>query len=164
MFEVLVTCGKHACYTKKHGCSRRGRLLAISRSFKFTFVFHYKHMLVFFHTDVIQINWKSTPWNRKFSRLLSEKDRQVIKTTPARSWSRARQRLVETDHISILPYKQSCLLRKRTKWEWLKLAKLPKQPKQNHWCDWKKRRTKCLGNVDFTSHIIISLAIWILPK
>ena len=43
---MLVTCGKHACYTTKHGCSRRDRLLAISRSFKFPFVFHYTHMLV----------------------------------------------------------------------------------------------------------------------
>ena len=61
VFEVLVTCGKHACYTKKHGCSRRGRLLAISHSFKFPFVFHYTHMLVLFRTDAIEINWKSTP-------------------------------------------------------------------------------------------------------
>lgn len=29
-----------------------------------------------------------------------QKDRQVIKTTQARLWSRARQRLVETDYIS----------------------------------------------------------------
>ena len=51
VFEVLVTkCGKHACYTKR----RRGRLLAISRSFKFPFVF-------LFRTDAIEINWKSTP-------------------------------------------------------------------------------------------------------
>ena len=34
LFEVvLVTCGKHACFTEKHGHSRRGRLIAISRSF-----------------------------------------------------------------------------------------------------------------------------------
>ena len=46
---------------------------------------------------------------------MSEKDRQVIKTTPARLWSRARQLLVETDHISFLPSKQSRLLRKGTK-------------------------------------------------
>ena len=41
--------------------------------------------------------------------VLSEKDRQVIKTTPARLWSRSRQRLVETDHILFLPSKQSRL-------------------------------------------------------
>ena len=46
---------------QKHGCSRKGRLLAISRSFKFPFVFHYTHMLVLFRTDAIEINWKSTP-------------------------------------------------------------------------------------------------------
>ena len=34
---------------------------------------------------------------------------------PVRLWSRARQRLVETDHISFLPSKQLRLLRKRTK-------------------------------------------------
>ena len=47
--------------------------------------------------------------------VLSEKDRQVIKTTPARLWSRARQRLVETDHNSFLPSEQSRLHRKITK-------------------------------------------------
>ena len=46
---------------------------------------------------------------------LSEKDRQVIKTTPARLWSRARQQLVETDHNSFLPSEQSRLHRKITK-------------------------------------------------
>ena len=40
---------------------------------------------------------------------------QVIKTTPARLWSLARQLLVETDHISFLPSKQSLLHRKTTK-------------------------------------------------
>ena len=39
----------------------------------------------------------------------------MLSTTPVRLWSRARQRLVETDHISFLPSKQSRLLRKRTK-------------------------------------------------
>ena len=46
---------------------------------------------------------------------MSEKDRQVIKTTSARLWSRAWQRLVETDHILFLPSKQSRLHRKTTK-------------------------------------------------
>ena len=36
----------------------------------------------------------------------------MLSTTPVRLWSRARQRLVETDHISFLPSKQSRLLRK----------------------------------------------------
>ena len=58
-----------------------GRLLAIYRSFKFAFVFHYTHMLVLFHTDAIEINWKSTPKKRKSSRVLSEKDQQVIDNT-----------------------------------------------------------------------------------
>ena len=66
---------------QKHGCSRRGRLLAISRSFKFPFVFHYTHMLVLLRTDAIEINWKSTPKKRKSSRVLSEKDRNVINNT-----------------------------------------------------------------------------------
>ena len=35
--------------------------------------------------------------------------------TPARLWSRARQRLIETDHVSFLPSKQSRLHRKTTK-------------------------------------------------
>ena len=35
--------------------------------------------------------------------------------TPARLWSRARQRLIETDHVSFLPSKQSRLNRKTTK-------------------------------------------------
>ena len=35
--------------------------------------------------------------------------------TPARLWLRARQRLVETDHISFFPSKQSPLHRKPTK-------------------------------------------------
>ena len=39
----------------------------------------------------------------------------MISTTPVRLWSRARQRLVETDHISFLSSKQSSLLRRRTK-------------------------------------------------
>ena len=73
-------------------------------------------MLVFFYTDAIETNWKSIPWNRKSSCVLSEKDRQVIKTTPARLWSRARKRPVETDHISFLPSKQSRLHRKVTRW------------------------------------------------
>ena len=70
-------------HQKKNGCSRRGRLLAISRSFKFPFVFHYTHMLVLFRTDAIEINWKSTstPSKRKSSRVLSEKDRHVINNT-----------------------------------------------------------------------------------
>ena len=76
----------------------------------------------------------------------------MLSTTPVRLWSRARQRLVETDHISFLPSKQSRLLRKRTKrngrnWRScrnIRKKKRKKQPKR------KKRRTKCLGNVDFT--------------
>ena len=36
-------------------------------------------------------------------------------TTPARLWSRARQRLVETDHISFSSSKESRLQRKPTK-------------------------------------------------
>ena len=67
--------------------------------------------------------WGGTPTRgrpTKFggeSCVLSEKDRQVIKTTPARLWSRARQRLVETDHILLLPSKQSRLhcIEKKTK-------------------------------------------------
>ena len=65
--------------------------------------------------------WGGTPTRgrpTKFggeSCVLSEKDRQVIKTTPARLWSRARQRLVETDHNSFLPSEQSRLHRKITK-------------------------------------------------
>ena len=46
---------------KNTGVVGRGRLLAISRSFKFPFVFHYTHMLVLFRTDAVEINWKSTP-------------------------------------------------------------------------------------------------------
>ena len=46
---------------------------------------------------------------------MSEKDRQVIKTTPARLWSRARRRLVETDHTSFLPPEKSRLHSKTTK-------------------------------------------------
>ena len=34
---------------------------------------------------------------------------------PTRLWSRARQRLIETDHVSFLPSKQSRLHRKTTK-------------------------------------------------
>ena len=77
-----------------------------------------------------------------------------VLVTPVRLWSRARQRLAETDHNSFLPSKQSRLLRKRTKrndrnWRSCrnirkKNVKRKKQPKR------KKRRTKCLGNVDFT--------------
>ena len=40
---------------------------------------------------------------------------QVVKTIPARLWSRGRQRLGETDSIPLLPSKQSRLLRKATK-------------------------------------------------
>ena len=72
-------------------------------------------MLVFFSTNAIEINWKCISRNGKSSCVLSEKDRQVIKTTPARLWSRARQRLVETDHNSFLPSEQSRLHRKITK-------------------------------------------------
>ena len=89
----------YACYTKKPACSS----------------FRYTHMLAFFYTYTIEINWKSILWNRKSSRLLSEKDRLVIKTTLARLWSCARQRLIETDHISFLPTKWSRLPRKATK-------------------------------------------------
>ena len=39
----------------------------------------------------------------------------MIKTTPARLWSRARQQLVETDHTSLLPSTQLRLHRKTTK-------------------------------------------------
>ena len=39
----------------------------------------------------------------------------MLSTTPVRLWSRGRQRLVETDHISFLQSKQSRLIRKRTK-------------------------------------------------
>ena len=44
---------------------------------------------------------------------MSEKDRQGIRTTPARLWSRGQQRLVETDHILLLPSKQSRLHKKK---------------------------------------------------
>ena len=70
----------------------------------------------------------------------------MLSTTPVRLWSRARQRLVESDHISFLPSKQSRLLRKRTKrndrnWRSCrnirkKNVKRKKQPKR------KERRTK----------------------
>ena len=73
-------------------------------------------MLVFFYTDAIETNWKSIPWNRKSSCVLSEKDHLVIKTTPARLWSRARKRPVETDDISFLTSKQSRLHSKVTRW------------------------------------------------
>ena len=103
----------YACYTKKPACSRRGRLFA---SFEFPFwFFGIRICLYFFFTYTIEINWKSILWNRKSSRLLSEKDRLVIKTTLARLWSCARQRLIETDHISFLPTKRSRLPRKTTK-------------------------------------------------
>ena len=69
-------------------------------------------MLVFFLHGYDGIDWKSIPLNRKSSCVPSEKDRQVIKTSPAKVWSRARQRFVETDHISFLPSKQSRLHRK----------------------------------------------------
>ena len=82
----------------------------------FPFVFWYTDILVFFYTDAIETIWKSIPWNRKSSCVLSEKDRQVIKTTPARLWSRARKRPVETDHISFLPSKQIRLHSKVTRW------------------------------------------------
>ena len=44
---------------------------------------------------------------------MSEKDRQGIRTTLVRLWSRAQQRLVETDHILLLPSKQSRLHKKK---------------------------------------------------
>ena len=82
--------------------------------------------------------------------MFSAKKIVMLSTTPVRLWSRARQRLVETDHISFLPSKQS-----RNKTERPKLAKLPKHPKKKNvkrkkQPKRKKRRTKCLGNVDFT--------------
>ena len=76
----------------------------------------------------------------------------MLSTTPVRLWSCARQRLVETDHISFLPSKQSRLKRtKQNDRNWRSCrniqkrnVKRKKQPKR------KKRRTKCPGNVDFT--------------
>ena len=128
MFEVLVTCDKHASYTKKHGCRRRGRLLAISCSFKFPFIFHYTHMLVLFRTDAIEINWK-----KGSCRVFWAKKIVMLSTTPVRLWSCARQRLVETDHISFLPSKQSRLKRtKRNDRNWRSCRNIQK----------KKRETK----------------------
>ena len=93
-------------------CSRRGRSLAISPSFEFPFCFKlHAYACIFLH-GYDGIDWKSIPLNRKSSCVLSEKDRQVIKTKPAKVWSRARQRFVETDHILFLPSKQSRLHRK----------------------------------------------------
>ena len=92
----------------------------------------------------------------------------MLSTTPVRLWSRARQRLVETDHISFLPSKQSRLLRKRTKRNYRnwrscrnirkKNLKRKKQPKR------KKRRTKCLGNVDFTPNSAYGISSLFFPS
>ena len=89
----------------------------------------------------------------------------MLSTTPVRLWSRARQRLVETDHISFLPSKQSRLLRKRKKrndrnWRSCrnirkKNVKRKKQP---------KRKTKCLGNVNFTPNSAYGISGLFFPS
>ena len=101
---------------KKPACSRRGRLLAISRSFEFPFCFFRTLIYLYFFTPMQQkligkafLEIGSRPF------FFSEKDRQVIKITPARLQSRARQRLIESDHLSFLPSKQSRLHRRITK-------------------------------------------------
>ena len=98
---------------------------------------------------------------------MSEKDRQVIKTKPARLWSRARQRLVETDHISFLPSKQSRLLRKRTKrndQNWRSCRSSRKKKRQTKETTKTKPLTRSketedemTRNVDFTSYLYIFL-------
>ena len=93
----------------------------------------------------------------------------MLSTTPVRLWSHARQRLVETDHISFLPSKQSRLLTKGTNGateigeaaetsEKKKNLKHKKQPKR------KKRRTKCLGNVDFTPNSAYGISGLFFPS
>ena len=112
--KVLLTYGKQTHVTPKPRVAEEADYSQFRVALNFPFLFQYTHML-FFYTDAIKTNWKSTPWNRKSSCVFSEKDRQVIRATPARLWSRARQRLVKTDHISFLPAKQSRLHRKTTK-------------------------------------------------
>ena len=86
----------------------------------------------------------------------------MLSTTPVRLWSRARQRLVETDHISFLPSKQSRLLRKRTKrndQNWRSCRNIPKKKVKR-----KKRGTKCLGNVDFTPNSAYGISGLLFPS
>ena len=98
---------------------------------QFPFVFHYTHMLVFFHTDAIEINWKSTPKKRKSSRVLSEKNQQVINNTGqimvTCSTTTCRNR-----SYFILTIKTVTFAKKKNKTERPKLAKLPKHPKKKN--------------------------------
>ena len=94
----------------------------------------------------------------------------MLSTTPVRLWSRARQRLVETDHISFLPSKQPshvCLEKEQNGTTEIgeaaetspkKNVKRKKQPKR------KKRRTKCLGNVDFTPNSAYGISGLFFPS
>ena len=93
----------------------------------------------------------------------------MLSTTPVRLWSRARQRLVETDHISFLPSKQSRLLRKRTKrndrnWRSCRNIRKKKNVKRKKQPKRKKRRTKCQGNVDFTPNSAYGISGLFFPS
>ena len=48
-------------HQKTRACSRRGRLLAISRSFEFPICFLGHVYACIFYTDAIEISWKSIP-------------------------------------------------------------------------------------------------------
>ena len=98
--KVLLTSGKHTPVTPKNPhVAEEADYSQFLVVLNFSFVLQYTHMLVFIYTDAIEINWKSIPWNRKSSCVLSDKDRQVIKTTPARVWSSARQPIIKSYFI-----------------------------------------------------------------
>ena len=93
----------------------------------------------------------------------------MLSTSPVRLWSRARQRLVETDHISFLPSKQSRLLRKRTNWNdrnWRSCRNIRKKKTRNERNNQNERNggRNGLGNVEFTPNSAYGISGLFFPS
>ena len=93
----------------------------------------------------------------------------MLSTTPVRLWSRARQRLVETDHISFLPSKQSRVLRKRTKRNdrnWRSCRNIRKKKTRNERNNQNEGNggRNLLGNVDFAPNSTYGISGLFFPS
>ena len=135
-------------------------------------------MLVIFYTDAIEINWKSIPWNRKWSCVLSEKDHQMatmatMVASPAPICSNTKYKIFLTPLQTSKSLAARCNgqnwgRRSKTSWKSAKRQLnshfLPRKEKKRTW-PWgegaggKKKIYRANGPLPLPSWVVLSM-IW----